>query len=373
LVDLAEAGGQAAVERQLLDGFIPAVYTSRPAAPDTPAPRLRQPSQELALRSLTVLAAHLNRQSSPDLAWWELVHLIPRRTQRLIGALTFGLLLELTFGVLFVFTEGLIEGLGVTLVVGLVVGSVGLLIGLLLRFTKWGAFPAQINTTIGGRAGDLVSGLRVGFRVGLRVGLWVGLPFGLFAAALWSDNLLNTLVFGLGTWILVVVVVGLMVGLVVTFTEWLQSPIEDAPAVTPDSILRGTRAVAIMRLLVVGLGATIVFGLLYVPVIGLVVGLRVGLLNTSWGGFAIARVWLALRRRLPLRVMAFLDDAHRRGVLRQVGAAYQFRHANIFANLRPAHPPAPRDRNQALARTQTDPQHVHADQPRLATIVTVLG
>lgn len=273
LVDLAEAGGQAAVERQLLDGFIPAVYTSRPAAPDTPAPRLRQPSQELALRSLTVLAAHLNRQSSPDLAWWELVHLIPRRTQRLIGALTFGLLLELTFGVLFVFTEGLIEGLGVTLVVGLVVGSVGLLIGLLLRFTKWGAFPAQINTTIGGRAGDLVSGLRVGFLVGLRVGL----PFGLFAAALWSDNLLNTLVLGLGTWILVVVVVGLMVGLVV--------------------------------------------------------GLRVGLLNTSWGGFAIARVWLALRRRLPLRVMAFLDDAHRRGVLRQVGAAYQFRHARLQHHL----------------------------------------
>jgi hypothetical protein len=27
--------------------------------------------------------------------------------------------------------------------------------------------------------------------------------------------------------------------------------------------------------------------------------------------------------------MAFLEDAHRRGVLRQVGAVYQFRHAKL--------------------------------------------
>ena len=43
----------------------------------------------------------------------------------------------------------------------------------------------------------------------------------------------------------------------------------------------------------------------------------------------IARVWLALRRRLPLRLTGFLADAHRRGVLRQVGAVYQFRHIEL--------------------------------------------
>jgi tetratricopeptide (TPR) repeat protein len=42
-----------------------------------------------------------------------------------------------------------------------------------------------------------------------------------------------------------------------------------------------------------------------------------------------ARIWLAARRRLPWRTMAFLADARRRGVLRQVGAAYQFRHARL--------------------------------------------
>ncbi|WP_203730380.1 NACHT domain-containing protein [Paractinoplanes durhamensis] len=49
--------------------------------------------------------------------------------------------------------------------------------------------------------------------------------------------------------------------------------------------------------------------------------------------FGIARVEPALRRRLPLRLRTFLEDAHRRGVLRQVGAVYQFRHARLQAYL----------------------------------------
>jgi hypothetical protein len=35
---------------------------------------------------------------------------------------------------------------------------------------------------------------------------------------------------------------------------------------------------------------------------------------------------LVLRRQWPRNAMEFLEDAHRRGVLRQVGAAYRFRH-----------------------------------------------
>jgi NACHT domain len=42
-----------------------------------------------------------------------------------------------------------------------------------------------------------------------------------------------------------------------------------------------------------------------------------------------ARLWLALRGRLPWRTMTFLADASRRGVLRQAGAIYQFRHARL--------------------------------------------
>ncbi len=36
---------------------------------------------------------------------------------------------------------------------------------------------------------------------------------------------------------------------------------------------------------------------------------------------------------MPWRLMTFLDDAHRRGVLRQSGAYYEFRHVRLLAHL----------------------------------------
>jgi hypothetical protein len=43
----------------------------------------------------------------------------------------------------------------------------------------------------------------------------------------------------------------------------------------------------------------------------------------------LVRLWLPLTGQLPWRVMGFLEEAHRRGILRQVGAVYQFRHARL--------------------------------------------
>jgi hypothetical protein len=51
---------------------------------------------------------------------------------------------------------------------------------------------------------------------------------------------------------------------------------------------------------------------------------------TAWGQWAVlARIWLPLTGKLPWSVLAFLDDAHQRGVLRQAGAIYQFRHSRL--------------------------------------------
>jgi hypothetical protein len=70
----------------------------------------------------------------------------------------------------------------------------------------------------------------------------------------------------------------------------------------------------------------------YFPWVGFGFGLGFG--RTAWGWFAAARCWLALRGRLPWRLMGFLADAHeRRGVLRQAGASYQFRHAELQRHL----------------------------------------
>jgi hypothetical protein len=67
---------------------------------------------------------------------------------------------------------------------------------------------------------------------------------------------------------------------------------------------------------------------LYVVLPGVVFASLI-LLTRAWPRFALARLVLAAQGRLPLRLLAFLDDALRRGVLRQAGAAYQFQHIRL--------------------------------------------
>jgi len=67
-----------------------------------------------------------------------------------------------------------------------------------------------------------------------------------------------------------------------------------------------------------------------------VVGLTFGCIQATWGSFTVARCWLAASRQLPWRYMAFLHDAHARGVLRQAGAVYQFRHNELQKWLAPS-------------------------------------
>jgi hypothetical protein len=77
-----------------------------------------------------------------------------------------------------------------------------------------------------------------------------------------------------------------------------------------------------------------VFGLDNALTVGLASGLGGGLgyalSFTAWGQWVVfSRLWLPLTGQLPWAVMAFLDDAYQRGVLRQSGAVYQFRHARL--------------------------------------------
>jgi len=55
----------------------------------------------------------------------------------------------------------------------------------------------------------------------------------------------------------------------------------------------------------------------------------VSFFSTASGRHMLASVWSWLQGRLPLRSTEFLDDAHTRGALRQIGAIYQFRHARL--------------------------------------------
>ncbi len=51
--------------------------------------------------------------------------------------------------------------------------------------------------------------------------------------------------------------------------------------------------------------------------------------SSSWGRFIWTRLWLAGRGSTPLRLMTFLQDAYRRGILRQANGYYEFRHRTL--------------------------------------------
>ena len=90
-------------------------------------------------------------------------------------------------------------------------------------------------------------------------------------------------------------------------------------------------------------GVGIVAGIATVVAVGVT-----GVINgAAWPSYGIARMWLALRRRLPWPLMGFLADAHRRGVLRQAGAVYQFRHIELQHRL------ANRDANEQQTTSST--------------------
>lgn len=76
---------------------------------------------------------------------------------------------------------------------------------------------------------------------------------------------------------------------------------------------------------------------------------------SAWGRWRTARLWCAATGKLPWRLMAFLDDAHSRGVLRQTGAVYQFRHLKLQERLAPRTPDAPPTIGAPLPRPRTAP------------------
>jgi hypothetical protein len=92
----------------------------------------------------------------------------------------------------------------------------------------------------------------------------------------------------------------------------------------------GTAARSIFADVPVGLTAGVVLGV----AAGMTTGVAGRLTNREYEGasglFLVACSWLVLRGRLPRQLTTFLADAHaRRGVLRQVGAVYQFRHIEL--------------------------------------------
>ncbi|MCF3136973.1 NACHT domain-containing protein [Streptomyces olivochromogenes] len=167
--------------------------------------------------------------------------------------------------------------------------------------------------------------------------------------ATWLTTLPPMAIFGhtLGLSLTIGITLGLVSGLAAGLHAWLVSPADTARAVSPLASLRTDRATVITRGITLLTSAILVALLLTLPTMWLpatwehlsvtiqtwLLVSPFAVLLSAWGWFLTTRLWLCAAGRLPWRLMAFLEEAHQRGVLRQTGAAYEFRHARLQEQL----------------------------------------
>ena len=359
-----------ALEAHLLAGFVPAVYDPTPTGGGTGD--LRRWKPERAERWLSYLAAHLDELGTHDLAWWKLGTTMRRSSRMLVvgflAALAFGVttaignvpvdLVATEKGPGFAIARGLIVGLLHGLVVGLVFG---LAYGYVSRTAP--REPSRVRVQIFGRTGrtraTFVSRFLIGLGLGFPAAIVLVLLDRYVVGAVGFDDGLDGGAMGA---LLFPLEVGLGTGFVLVLMAWLEAPIDIRRAVSAWDLLSTNRKNVVFHMLVwmlvFGLPAGLAIGFGFAlpdgpgirqvsePVRGLLAGLvfgleaafggglGYGLSFTAWGQWvALSRVWLPLTGRLPWAVIAFLDDAHQRGVLRRAGTVYQFRHAQLQDHL----------------------------------------
>lgn len=297
------------------------------------------------------------------------------------------------FGLAFALAFGLVSGLGIRLQAGLVGGLLAsLLAWLLTRLTVYPAhrilpvYPEDKieDWLVAGLAAGAAAGLLAGFAAarsgkdtlrsaklirptsstllaGLVAGLIPTLVAGLAPALIYTftpepfldifsldsqPGLPSELVTGFVDGLDVGLPAGLVAGL--AFVVTLSRTVDDGEkAITPSVLLADDRSATWMG----GASLAVAFGFAFVlvgqvilaaePEKLLVVGLAVGLmagLSGVWWRFCLTRLLLAAAGLTPLRLMTFLSEAHERGILRQAGGVYQFRHSRLQDRLANPHP-----------------------------------
>ncbi|WP_370382040.1 NACHT domain-containing protein [Catenulispora sp. GAS73] len=383
------------LERHLLAGFVPALYqdSRKPlaAAGSVRADgRPRRPgrswSADEAGRYAGHIAAHLGRsqnRAGQDLAWWRLGDSV-RPMWRVLAVTLAGMVLTSVAHLLLVIPVDLLSTrpysmepaafLDDTFLIGPVVGlSFGLVYALLVLSGRFTIEPSRVQVRLSWRRRraaspsgriQFVTWAAFGFLGGTALGcgygaaqtfaiLLLGLEGNSTAGDIISITLTNmavySLIFGLAA--------SLSFGLMATLTV----PDDVSAAPTPLSLLAANRAATLRQLLVlipllalaIGLGGTAVTAVLQGPLgplnwpsqVAFVIGTSGGFIGvgmytltfTAWGQWLLlARFWLPLTGRLPWATAEFLEDAYSRGLLRQSGAVYQFRHARLQAQLEAA-------------------------------------
>jgi hypothetical protein len=384
LLDTARFPTPEALEEHLLAGFVPAVYRRRPpAAPRAGAPRRHRAwDPERAQHYLGYLAGHLDRPGQTDhqdLAWWRLGSSLRASSRILAVVLACTVVTAVSDWLVFspvdafaghsasfVLHAAVLEALLYGPAVGL---AFGLVYGIMVVFGATVFEPSRLRLRMPGRsrrAGGAPAArrFRKWFSAGLLAGFMVGLGYGsgltigqemlygtIRVNGLVIENTsINMFVFGM--------IFGLSAGLALGFTAALETPLDLSSAATPANLLAVNRTTVIRQALVlapmltltIALGGMLItelfqglLGPLTWPITsGLAIGAVGGLVGassyvlvfTAWGHWVLfGRILLPLTGRLPWATITFLDDAYQRGVLRQAGAVYQFRHARLQSQL----------------------------------------
>jgi hypothetical protein len=325
LADETRFPTEAGIAGHLLEGLVSTAFPSRPAA---------EPQRwrgDDARRWLTCLAELMHHHQVSEIAWWELSQLASRPLRILIG------LAGGTMG-------GAAVGLGFGGLVAHLTGSAA------AGWTVGGALGLVVLTVLGiasARSAPQPSDLHFGVTGRRRAALASGLIVGAIGGAV------GFLLGGAGF----AVVVGMLCGGPIGLVYGLAAPDATEDAVAPRRLLVQDRRVAITFGAVYALTTGFVGGYGIDPLFGLAIGVSAGLSGgllygpvwafsldkgragvVSWMHLVFVRLWLAPRGRLPWRLMGFLEAAHDKGVLRQSGAVYQFRHAflqNALAGVPP--------------------------------------
>lgn len=373
LLDAERFPDENSLEEHLLAGFVPTVYRRRVAERSAAGRRERNRDPERAERWLGYLAHHLARldREQQDLAWWRIGDSLRLSTRLLSVVVSSALCVAFAewfvnvINLPFPVDEALLLGGSMGAVAGLAFGCVH---AILARFGTTAFEPAHVRlrlpgagTGIGRRPvrafvarfgavllGGFVMGVGCACALALQRRLFYGIP--LANELVIKGTLINMLVLGL--------IFGAGAGVVFGIMAALEAPLDVTSAATPAGLLAANRATVLRQVLVlvpmltlaIAVGGHLITGLLdgilgtlgWNVADGLVIGAVGGiggtcsyaLSFTAWGRWLVlSRVWLPLTGKLPWDTVAFLDDAYRRGVLRQTGAVYQFRHVRLQHHL----------------------------------------
>lgn len=260
--------------------------------------------------------------SRPAFAIWMRISTRPWLISGLVSALAAGMAFGTGSAVSHGGQAGMTIGLAAAAGFGLAVGTTERLLELRRK-----AGPRQFAPS-GWHVVATRRNLLVGLAFGLAFGSNVGMTFGLTRGG--DAGIVAGLFIGLAGAALLGTVNGLMRDSTATV-----SPMD------PVTSWRHDRRAAIAEGMAYGIASGIAFGIVGTVTSGLGTGLALAVINTiavgiayaiavSQAGLAMVTFYLlGLAGLFPARGFRFLEDARRRGVMRTVGAAYQFRHARL--------------------------------------------